>query len=79
MERVPLWRGNHVSIRQIQDDFGRYLYLPRLKDAVVLVKAINDGFGLLTWEQDAYAYADFDEANGLSWASCGAAAVAERG
>ncbi|MHB1344134.1 MAG: Swt1 family HEPN domain-containing protein [Thermoleophilia bacterium] len=62
LDRVPLWRGDHVSIRQLADDFPRYLYLPRLKDSSVLVGAVRDGLSLLTWEQDAYAYADaYDE------------------
>jgi predicted AAA+ superfamily ATPase len=63
MDRVPLWRGNHVAIQQLVDDFGRYGYLPRLKDAAVLLGAIRDGCALLTWEQDAFAYAEsYDEA-----------------
>jgi hypothetical protein len=62
LDRVPLWRGDHVTIKQLVDDFGRYLYLPRLKDSDVLLGAIRDGFALLTWEQDAFAYADsYDE------------------
>src|SRR4030095_5859853 len=62
MDRVPLWRGDHVAIKQLVDDFGRYLYLPRLKDSSVLLSAIRDGFGLLTWEQDSFAYAEgYDE------------------
>jgi predicted AAA+ superfamily ATPase len=65
LDRVPLWRGDHVAIKQIVEDFARYLYLPRLKDSTVLLGAIRDGFGLLTWEQDAFAYADsFDESTG---------------
>ena len=31
MDRVPLWRGDAVAIRQLVEDFGRYLYLPRLQ------------------------------------------------
>jgi predicted AAA+ superfamily ATPase len=63
LDRVPLWRGDHVAIKQLVDDFGRYLYLPRLKDSSVLLGAIRDGFGLLTWEQDSFAYAEsYDEA-----------------
>src|SRR2546427_6148761 len=58
MDRVPLWRGDHVTIKQLVDDFGRYLYLPRLKDAAVLLGAVRDGCALLTWEQDAFAYAE---------------------
>jgi hypothetical protein len=62
MDRVPLWRGNHVAIRQLVDDFGRYLYLPRLQNTPVLLNAIHAGLALLTWEQDAFAYAEtYDE------------------
>jgi predicted AAA+ superfamily ATPase len=62
LDRVPLWRGNHVGIRQLVEDFGRYLYLPRLQNPTVLLNAIRAGLALLTWEQDAFAYAEnFDE------------------
>ena len=59
---TPLWRGDHVPIKQIVEDFARYLYLPRVSDPAVLLNAISDGLALLTWEQDAYALADsFDD------------------
>ena len=58
MDRVPLWRGNHVAVRQLVEDFGRYLYLPRLQTTAVLLNAIHAGLALLTWEQDAFAYAE---------------------
>ena len=62
LDRVPLWRGDHVSIKQIVEDFAQYLYLPRVSDPKVLLNAISDGSTLLTWEQDAYAFADsFDD------------------
>ena len=62
LDRVPLWRGDHVPIKQIVEDFARYLYLPRVSDSIVLLNAISDGSTLLTWEQDAYAFADsFDD------------------
>ncbi len=62
LDRVPLWRGNHVAIKQLVEDFGRYLYLPRLRSSAVLTAAIQDGCGLLLWEQDSFAYADrYDE------------------
>jgi predicted AAA+ superfamily ATPase len=62
LDRVPLWRGNHVAIRQLVEDFGRYLYLPRLQTSIVLLNAIRSGLALLTWEQDAFAYAEsYDE------------------
>ena len=60
-----LWRGNHVAIKQLVEDFARYVYLPRLADTKVLLDAVADGLGLLTWEQDSFAYADsYDEATG---------------
>jgi predicted AAA+ superfamily ATPase len=65
MDRVPLWRGNHVQIRQLVEDFGRYLYLPRLQTSTVLLNAIRAGLALLTWERDGFAYAEsYDEAAG---------------
>jgi len=62
LDRVPLWRGNHVSVKQLAEDFARYLYLPRLKESSVLLGAIQDGVYLLTWEQEGFAFADsFDD------------------
>ncbi|MCP5148712.1 MAG: ATP-binding protein [Pseudomonadales bacterium] len=65
LDRIPLWRGNHVQVRQLVEDFARYLYLPRLKNSAVLLSAISDGLNLLTWSQDSFGFADsFDEAAG---------------
>ena len=65
LDDVPLWRGNHVLVKQLIDDFGRYLYLPRLAGPDVLVNAIRDGIALLTWQADTFAYAEsHDEATG---------------
>jgi hypothetical protein len=65
LDRVPLWRGDHVAIQQLREDFARYLYLPRLIQPEVLFRAIRDGLELLTWSQDSFAYADsFDESLG---------------
>ena len=65
MDRVPLGRGDHVAIRQLVEDFGRYLYLPRLQSSTVLLNAIRAGLALLTWEQNAFAYAEsHDESAG---------------
>lgn len=62
MDGVPLWRGDHVAIRQLVEDFGRYNYLPRLRDSQVLVNAVRDGFGLMMWVKDSFAYAEsYDE------------------
>ncbi len=65
LDRVPLWRGDHVDIKQLVEDFARYLYLPRFKDSSVLLGAIGDGIALMTWEHDAFAFADsFDDTAG---------------
>ncbi len=62
LDRVPLWRGNHVEVKQLVEDFARYHYLPRLKDSIVLLDAIRDGVNLLTWAQDGFGFADsYDE------------------
>ncbi|ALG70975.1 ATPase (AAA+ superfamily) [Azospirillum thiophilum] len=63
LDRVPLWRGNHVAVKQLAEDFARYLYLPRLRDSQVLAAAVGDGLSALLWERETFAYADsFDEA-----------------
>ena len=65
MDSVPLWRGDHVPVKTLMDDFPRYLYLPRLTGPNLLAEAMRDGVGLMTWEQEAFAYADsYDEAAG---------------
>ena len=62
LDRVPLWRGDHVPIKQIVEDFARYRYLPRISEPTVLLKAVCDGIALITWEHDAYALAEsFDD------------------
>jgi hypothetical protein len=64
-DRVPLWRGDHTSIKQLVEDFARYLYLPRLKDPGVLLQSIGDGLALLTWGRDSFAFAEsYDETSG---------------
>jgi hypothetical protein len=58
LDDVPLWRGDHVAVRQLVEDFARYLYLPRLAGPEVLIHAIQDGVALLTWLPDTFAYAE---------------------
>jgi len=59
LDRVPLWRGDSVSVKQLVDDFAQYLYLPRLKSPQVLLDAVRDGVSRLTWQSEGFAYADF--------------------
>jgi len=50
----------HLSTRQLWDWFATYLYLPRLRDAEVLRRAIEDATGGLV--NDTFAYAErYDE------------------
>jgi len=58
MERIPLWRGNHVLVKELAENFARYVYLPRLKNTEVLLGAIRDGVQTLFWQQETFAYAD---------------------
>lgn len=58
IDQVPLWRANHVGVKQLVDDFAKYLYLPRVKNAQVILDAIQDGISRTTWSLDTFAYAD---------------------
>lgn len=58
LDRIPLWRGDHVGVKQVAEDFSKYLYLPRLKDQDVLITAVREGINLLTWENETFAYAE---------------------
>ena len=65
LDRIPLWRGDHVSVKQLVEDFASYVYLPRLRDSGVLLDAVIDGVSQLTWERDGFAFADsYDEDTG---------------
>ena len=65
LDKVPLWRGDHVPVKQLVEDFARYLYLPRLKDSEVLLHAISDGLSMMVWAQDAFGFADsYDDVAG---------------
>jgi len=58
LDKIPLWRGDHVHVKQLFEDFAQYLYLPRLKNSNVIQGAIEDGTNLVTWRNDSFAYAD---------------------
>ncbi|MBW7893701.1 MAG: ATP-binding protein [Opitutaceae bacterium] len=73
LDEVPLWRGDHVAIKQVVEDFARYIYLPRLAGPEVLVQAIRDGVASLTWQTDTFAYAEShdESANRYRGLRCG--------
>ena len=58
LDRIPLWTGNHVSIKQLAEYMARYLYLPRLRDEQVLLAAIQEGVSSLMWQRETFAYAE---------------------
>jgi len=52
-----LWKdANHLSIKQLWEYMAQYLYLSRLRDENVLIRAIQNGVGSLTWK-DYFGYA----------------------
>jgi len=62
LDRVPLWRGDHVPVRQLVEDYARYNYLPRLPGPDVLVEAVRTGAAVMLWQEEGFAYADsYDE------------------
>lgn len=62
LDRVPLWQGDHVSLRQLADFFAQYLYLPRLKEPGVLLAAVGQGLATTSWAHDTFAFAEsYDE------------------
>lgn len=65
LDRVPLWQNDHVGVRELWEYFAQYLYLPRLRDSKVLMEAIQAGVASLSWQSDAFAYAEaWDEGAG---------------
>jgi predicted AAA+ superfamily ATPase len=75
LDKIPLWRGDHVAIRQLVEDFGRYHYLPRLRNSAVLLDAIQAGINSLTWEYDTFAYADSHDETGQRYRGLRAATI----
>ena len=58
LDTIPLWRGNHISVKQLCEYYAQYVYLTRVTNPEVIVKAIINGLSLLSWEQDSFAWAD---------------------
>ena len=58
LDRIPLWRGDHVELKQLCEEIATYLYLPRLRDETVLTDAVHDGVASFTWNPETFAYAE---------------------
>ncbi|MDR7897417.1 MULTISPECIES: Swt1 family HEPN domain-containing protein [unclassified Thermosynechococcus] len=53
-----LWRqSDHIDLKQTWECLTRYLYLPRLKNQEVLLKAVRSGVASTVWA-DNFAYAE---------------------
>jgi hypothetical protein len=79
IDKIPLWRGDHVSTHQLAEDFFKYLYLSRIKDAGVLVRAIEEGVGILTWNPETFGYAErYDEKSSRYQGLAGGARIRAR-
>lgn len=58
LDKIPLWRENHVSVKQLVEDYAKYPYLQRLRSPDVLVAGIQDGLSRTTWTMETFAIAD---------------------
>jgi len=65
LDNVPLWRGNHVAVTQIAEDYAKYLYLQRVRGPEVVLSSIRGGLGLMMWATETFGYAEsWDEDKG---------------
>jgi predicted AAA+ superfamily ATPase len=61
-----LWKdAAHLSVKKLWDYLARYVYLPRLRDADVLIEAIKDGAARRDYFAYATAATDDDHYQGL--------------
>ena len=54
LDRIPLRRWDLIVIRQIVENFTRYIYLPRLKNSAVLLDAIRDGLVFSVMDEERF-------------------------
>lgn len=59
LDKIPLWRGDFVQISQLQEDFAKYLYLPKLINNELMITSISMGVKLQSWKKDSFAYAEY--------------------
>jgi hypothetical protein len=58
LDKIPLWRDQHVTIKQLVEDYAKYPYLQRLRGPEVLIAGIQDGVLRMTWTSETFAIAD---------------------
>jgi hypothetical protein len=54
---APLWETGDVEVAQLWDAYARYCYLPRLRDADVLLRAVAAGPAHPEWSKETFAFA----------------------
>ncbi len=58
LDQVPLWRGDHVTLKTLAEDFAKYVYLPRLQRTEVLLEAARQGVSNTAWQTETFAWAE---------------------
>ena len=62
---APLWETGDVEVAQLWEAYARYCYLPRLRDADVLLRAVAAGPSHPEWPNETFAVAAaYDRATG---------------
>lgn len=65
LDRIPLWRGDRVGLKELSGNVGQYPCMPRLTGYEVLLVAVQDGLNSTSWQIETFAYADrWDEKDG---------------
>jgi len=66
IQEIPAFANGwtHIAAKDLATWFPSYLYLPRLKNTKTLEEAIRQGLRSISWQTDAFAWADsWDEAS----------------
>ncbi|MDI6712184.1 MAG: Swt1 family HEPN domain-containing protein [Anaerosomatales bacterium] len=65
LDRIPLWKGDGIQVRELAALFAQYVYLPRVRDIDVVLHAVQDGVASLNWSNETFGYAEaLDETSG---------------
>ncbi len=55
---ASLWETGHVTVSDLWEALARYPYLPRLRDRLVLQRAVQDGPSGFAWSEEGFALAE---------------------
>jgi len=62
-DRVPLWRADHVPVKQLIEDFAQHLYLPGVSGPEVIVASVKAGAAMMTLGSDSFTVAEVHDAS----------------